>query len=91
MEHLAFDGSAFEHGPLRRVELVEARSEQRLERRRHVDLAVAGCLHHRRHLFHEERVAARGSQDPLAHVGAKLAPADPGLHQQLRFLCGERL
>ena len=60
VEHLAFDRAALEDGALRRVELVEARCEQRLQRRRHLDLAVAGRLHHRRHLLHEERVAARG-------------------------------
>ena len=66
VEHLALDGAALEHGPLRRVELVEARREERLERRRHLDFAVAGRLHHRRHLLDEERVSARGVQDPFA-------------------------
>ncbi len=88
VEHLAFDRAALEHGPLRRVELVEARREQRLERRRHLDLAVAGRLHHRRHLLDEERVAAGGAQDPLAHVRAELLPADPRLHQRLRLVGG---
>ena len=91
VEHLALDGAALEHGPLRRVELVEARREQRLERRRHLDLAVAGRLHHRRHLLDEERVAARGAQDPLAHVRVELSPADPRLHQRLRLVGAERL
>ena len=76
VEHLAFDGAALEDRPLRRVELVEARREQCLKRRRHLDLAVAGRLHHRRHLLDEERVSARGTQDSLAHVGAELSSAD---------------
>ena len=91
VEHLAFDGAALEHGALRPVELVEAGCEQRLQRRRHLDLAVVGGLHHRCHLFHEERVAAGGLQDPLTHVCAELSLADPCLHQRLRLVVAERL
>ena len=39
VEDLALDGAALEHRALRRVELVEPRREQRLDRRRHRDVA----------------------------------------------------
>ena len=40
VEDLALDRPALQHPPLGRVELVEARRQQRLQRRRHLDLAV---------------------------------------------------
>ena len=39
VEDLALDRAALEHPPLGRVELVEPRRQQRLQRRRHLDLA----------------------------------------------------
>jgi hypothetical protein len=67
MEDLAFDGSPLEHAPLGRLELIQARGEQRLQRRwdDHLTLRLAG---HGQHLFDEERVAARGASDFPAQV-----------------------
>ena len=48
--------------PLRVLELVEPRGQERPQRRRHVDLAVVG--REREHLGDEERVAARPLGDP---------------------------
>ncbi len=85
VKHFAFDGAALEDRPLGRVQLVKARREQRLERRRHVDLAVPR-LHHRRHLLDEQRVAASRREDPLAHVIVELVAVDPRVHQRRRLL-----
>jgi hypothetical protein len=70
MENLALHGPALEHGPLRLVELVETGREQRLQRRRHLDRMVARRVDDGGHLLHEERIAARGAQDPVAEVRA---------------------
>ena len=91
VEHLTFDGAALQHGPLGPLELVEARGDQRLKRRRHLDLAVAGRLHHRHHLLHEERVAARGVEDALAHVTAEHLLPDTRIHQRFCLVRFERL
>ncbi len=72
VEDLALDGSALEHPALGRVELVEPRSEQRSQRRRHVDLSVLG--HHREHLRDEQRVAAGSVCDPLAQLVRDCVP-----------------
>ena len=65
MEDLPLDRAALEHAPLGRLELVQPRRQQRLQRGRdnHLDVCVAG---HRQHLLDEERIAARRSSDPLA-------------------------
>ena len=52
-----------------RLELVEARREQRLQRGRDHDVAVR-LAGHRQHLLDEERVAAGGAGDPLAQLVA---------------------
>ena len=63
VEDLSFDGAAFEHTPLGRVELVEPCREERVEVRRHFDVAVAVCRP-REELLDEEWVAAGRAQDP---------------------------
>ena len=88
VEDAALDRAALEHRTLGRVELVEAGSEQRLDRRRHLDLRSAGVPHEREHLLEEERVALRDLDDPLAQLGPTLAK----LRQQpLRLRGVERL
>ena len=72
MEDLALDRASLEHAPLGLVELVEAGCEQRLQRRRHVDLLVPGG--HREHLRDEERVAGRSVGDPLAQLRRDARP-----------------
>ena len=70
VEELALDGAALEHAALARLELVEARGEERTQRRRDDDVRrrVAG---HREHLRDEEWVAAGGSCDPVPQLGAE--------------------
>jgi hypothetical protein len=41
MEHAALDRAALEDGALSRVELVQPSREERLDRRRYADLAIA--------------------------------------------------
>ena len=64
VEDLAVDRGPLEHDPLADRELIEARCEQRLQRRRDDDLAV-GVAGDRQHLPDEERVAARCPHDLL--------------------------
>ena len=68
VEDLALDRSrAPMTTPLVAVERVEARLEERVDRRRHDDLAVAAVLaHHREHLLDVERVPGRRRGDALA-------------------------
>ena len=67
MEHLALDRTPLEHAPLGRIELIQARREQRPQRGRNdnVALRLAG---HRQHLFDEERVTAGGVRDLFAQL-----------------------
>ena len=69
MEDLPLDRAPLEHAPLGRLELVEARAQQRSQRRRddHVTLRVAGDG---QHLLDEQRIAARGPRDLLAQIVA---------------------
>ena len=81
MEDPAFDRAAFEHAALGRLELVEPRREQRLDRPRDRDLAVAGRLDERDHLLDEERVPLGRIADPLLEVGIERAFAQQPLQQ----------
>ena len=64
VEDLALDRPAFENVSLGRVELVEPRGKERLDRRRNGNRAsVVGLLDERQHLLDEERVATRRSAD----------------------------
>ena len=85
VEDLALDRAALEHAPLGRLELIEARREQRLQRGRddHLAVRLAG---HRQHLLDEERVAARGASDPLAQLAG-----DPLRDQLVDVLVAQRL
>ena len=85
VEDLALDRAALEHAPLGRLELVEARREQRLQGGRddHLAVRLAG---HRHHLLDEERVAARGAGDPLAQLAG-----DALGDQLLDVVVGQRL
>ena len=67
VEDLSLDRAPLEHASLGRLELIQARAEQRLQRGRddHVALRLAG---HRQHLLDEERVSARGASDLLAQL-----------------------
>ena len=63
MEELALDRGVAEHVPLVRLEAVEARREQRLDRRGHVRL-VPVLADHREHLLDKEGIALGGLGDP---------------------------
>ena len=77
VEDLAFDRAALEHPSLGRVELVEPRRQQRLQRRRHLDLA-SHLLGHREHLTNEERVAGGGGRDPRTQLLRHVCPDQIG-------------
>jgi len=68
VEDLALDRAALEHPPLGRLQLVEAGSEQRLDRGWDGHLAV-GFADDRHHLRDEERVPGGGASDLLAQRG----------------------
>ena len=76
VEHPALDRPALEHHALARVELVEPRREQRLDRRRHRRPRRPGVADERDHLLDEERVALGRLEDPVAQVvvDARRAP-----------------
>ena len=88
VEGPALDRSALEHRPLGRVELVEPRRKQRLDRRRHLHTAAAALAHEREHLLHEERVSLRHLDDPLSQVVGDAAELR---EQQLRLRRVQRL
>ncbi len=75
VEHAAFDRPALEHGALGRLELVEPRGEQRLDRRRHRDVPVARLLHERDHLLDEQRVPLGRLPDPVDQACVDVAEA----------------
>ena len=68
MEFLPLDRAALEHNALLARELVEARREQRLDCRRHDDVAAPGLAHHRDHFLDEERVPVGGCADSCAQA-----------------------
>ena len=57
VEDLALDRASFEHVALCRLELIQACSQQRLQRRRDDHIALHRAGHHQ-HLLDEERIAA---------------------------------
>jgi hypothetical protein len=85
MEDLALDRAPLEHAPLGRLELVEARTQQRSQRRRddHVTVRVAG---HGQHLLDEQRIAARGPGDLVAQI-----VADPLRYELVNVVGAQRL
>src|SRR5438093_9212138 len=66
-EFLADDRCAFEEITLVGAEPIDARGEQRLNRRRHLRLITVGT-DYRCHLLDEEGVAPRCGADPGLHV-----------------------
>ena len=92
-ELLANDCGAFDHGPLLRLEPVEAGGEKSVDRRRNREVvrgrAVLG--QHREHLLDVERVALRGLCDPREEVGRELRLPAQELEQRLGFRLGQRI
>ena len=92
MEDLALDRSALHDDAHVAVERVDPGLEQRVDRGRNGDLAVAAVLaHHREHLLDEERVAGGGGRDPLAQLRVERRVAARPLHELRAVLCAERL
>ena len=77
------DGGALDPGALIRLEAVDARGEERLQRRRDGHLAV--FLSNRHQLFDEKRVALRSLDHPVGVL------AEQALDELARGLLGERL
>ena len=91
VEELALDRAARQHCTLRRIELIESRGEQRLDRRRHDDLAVTALTQHRDHFLDEERVSACCVADPGAHAVVERNAVQEMGDQLVRFGHRERL
>ncbi len=91
VEHPTLDGSALEHRPLGRIELVEPGCQQGLDRRWHLDRRAARLAQHREHLLDEERNALRGGADALPQAGVQPRRAAQPLDQLVGLGRGERL
>lgn len=69
VEHLPLDGAAVDHDALVPRERIEARLEERVDRRRNDELVVfAPLARHREHLVEKERVTLRGDDDAPARL-----------------------
>ena len=88
VEEPPFDRAALDHGALRLAELVDARGQQRLQRRRHLELAVPALGPHGDELLDEERVPLGRVDDPLPRLLGEIA--EP-LHERLAVLLRERV
>ena len=73
VEDAALDGTSLEHAPLRRVELVETRGEQRLDRRRNGHVPAWRFPDHRDHLLDEQRIPLRRLANPLTQSPSRCA------------------
>ena len=91
VEELAFDRATPEHSSLGRIELIEPRRQQRLDRRRHDHLPLIRLEHHREHLLDEERVAVRGRSDPRCERRRELVAAGQPFDQLVGLDRIERL
>jgi hypothetical protein len=90
MEDLAFDGPALHDDADVALERVDPRLQERMDRRRDHDLAVAAVLaDHREHLLDVERVARRRGGDPLTELGS--SGASSGSMSSAHSLGTERL
>ena len=104
MEDLSFDGAAFDHGALLRVEPVQTRGQQQVDRRRDrevrevVDGAPRAIFEsqqaivdqHADHLLNEQRVSLRGREDPFARGARQVCIAQQVVEQRARLVTGER-
>jgi hypothetical protein len=88
VEQPPFDRRPFDHCSLLGLEPVDPRGEQRLDRRRDLQLAVFALRLHRDELLHEERVPLGGLDNPGLGVGGKLVQL---LDQRLRLFARKRL
>ena len=91
VEHLALDRASLERASLRRRQPVDARGEERLDRRRNGDCLQALSRGHREHLFDEQWVALGRVEDPRAQLGRDPGLAREAVDQRLRLPGAERL
>ena len=74
------------------VERVDARLQERVDRRRDDDLAVPAVLaHHREHLLDIERIPGRGGRDALAQPRVERRVGDETAHQLGALVGSQRL
>ena len=66
VEHPTLDGAALEHSSFRRIELIEARRKERLDRRRHRDGGAGRIPHEADHLLDEEGIPLGRVDDAAA-------------------------
>ena len=104
-ERQADDRGRLDDRPLLATQQVEARRQQGLDRRRHVDVGqVAGWLpaivgevqrslvdHHREQLLDEQRVALRGAHDPLLDLAGNAGVAEQAADHPPRVGIGQWL
>ena len=93
VEDLAFHGRGFDGQALVVAEPVEPGCEERLDRRRDVELAVESLVLHRQreHLLDEERIALRGVDDPRTHPRIELDLLQQLTHEKCTVSRRQRL
>src|SRR6266540_2465772 len=90
-EFLADHGRTFRSDTLVRGKLLEPRCQQRLDRRRHDDIAAVPVLcDQRQHLLDEQRVALRGVGNSVAHRIGEAGAGQQVVDERLRLLLSER-
>jgi hypothetical protein len=73
VEEPSFDGAELDHRPLLPGEPIDRSRQQRLQGRRHLELAVSGLGVHRDELLDEEGVPLGGLDDPRPPLGGDLS------------------
>ncbi len=91
VEDLALDRPTLHHHPHVAVERVDARLQERLDRRRNDNALATALTHHREHLLHEERVAGGCNRDPLAQSRVQRHPCVEAVHELCALVRTERL
>ena len=91
MECPAFDRAALEHLALGRMELVEAGSEQCLDRRRHAHVPIGRVTDEADHLLDEERVPFGCVEDPAAQLVTDVGFVEQALDELFGLARAERL
>ena len=89
VKETALDRPAFDDGPLPRLQAVDPRGEQGLDRRRNLDL-LGGLSVHRQHLFDEQRVSLGPIEDPGTSICGDGSIRGQRGHELLSFFRRER-
>jgi hypothetical protein len=91
VEDLSLDGAPLEYVSLRRVELVEAGRQQRLDRPRDDDVAAVRLTRERQHLLDEQRIAARCAPNPRLQGLVERRAFQQARDELVGLLLGQRL